>query len=78
MKMSMIASMFLVSALFGASPSLAADCSGSAQQVVAQTGGQLLSAVSGEKSGKKVCTITVLVKGNSSQRPKKMSVTVPQ
>jgi len=78
MKMSMIASMFLASTLLSATPSLAADCSAPAQQVVAQTGGQLLSAVSGTKSGRKVCTITVLVKGNSYQRPKKMSVTVPQ
>jgi hypothetical protein len=78
MKMSMIASMFLASALFSATPSLAADCSASAQQVVAQTGGQLLSAKAGTKSGQTVCKITVLVKGNAYQRSKKITVTVPQ
>lgn len=56
----------------------AADCSASASQVVAQTGGQLLSATPTTQNGQAVCKVTVLVKSSSGQRPKKMSVTVPQ
>lgn len=58
--------------------SAAADCSSSASQVVAQTGGQLLSATPTTQNGQAVCKVTVLVKSSSGQRPKKMSVTVPQ
>lgn len=57
---------------------VAFDCSGSAQQVVAQTGGELLSATPTTQNGQAVCKITVLVKSSSGQRPKKMSVAVPQ
>lgn len=78
MKMSIITSLLVCSALFAASPSHAADCSSAAQQVVSQTGGQLLSATPATKSGQAVCKITVLVKKGSYQRPKKISVTVPQ
>lgn len=56
----------------------ATDCSSSASQVVAQTGGQLLSATPTTQNGQAVCKVTVLVKSSSGQRPKKMSVTVPQ
>lgn len=56
----------------------ATDCSASASQVVAQTGGELLSASPTTQNGQAVCKITVLVKSSSGQRPKKMSVTVPQ
>ncbi|MEQ8480006.1 MAG: hypothetical protein RIC18_05045 [Hoeflea sp.] len=56
----------------------AADCSGAAAQVVSQTGGQLLSAASRNQGGQTVCVITVLVPGNGSERPKKVTVSVPQ
>ncbi|TCL76183.1 hypothetical protein [Rhizobium sp. BK251] len=48
------------------------DCSAAAAQVVAQTGGQLLSAQPAGDS----CIITVLVQGNG-QRPRKVTVKVP-
>ncbi|MEZ2129015.1 MULTISPECIES: hypothetical protein [unclassified Sinorhizobium] len=51
---------------------VAGDCSAAAAQVVAQTGGQLLSA---QPSGDS-CIITVLVQGNG-QRPRKVTVRVP-
>ncbi|CAN7645049.1 hypothetical protein LJR030_001860 [Rhizobium sp. LjRoot30] len=49
------------------------DCSAAAAQVVAETGGQLLSA---QPSGDS-CVITVLVQGNGSERPRKVRVKVP-
>lgn len=54
------------------------DCAQSAEQVIAQTGGELLSATPTIHNGQSVCKITVLVKSSSGQRPKKLSVTVPQ
>lgn len=54
------------------------DCSGAASQVVGQTGGQLLSASPQTQGGQAVCVITVLVPGNGNDRPKKVTVTVPQ
>ncbi|MCY0094452.1 hypothetical protein OEG82_10505 [Hoeflea sp. J2-29] len=57
---------------------VAADCSGAAAQVVSQTGGQLLSASARNSGGQVVCEITVLVPGNGSDRPKKVTVQVPQ
>lgn len=56
----------------------AADCSRAASQVVGQTGGQLLSASAQTQGGQVVCVITVLVPGNGSERPKKVTVSVPQ
>ena len=56
----------------------AADCSGAASQVVGQTGGQLLSASPQTQGDQTVCVITVLVPGNGNERPKKVTVTVPQ
>lgn len=57
---------------------VAADCSGAASQVVNQTGGQLLSASAQNNGGQVVCVITVLVPGNGNERPKKVTVSVPQ
>jgi hypothetical protein len=57
---------------------VAADCSGAASQVVGQTGGQLLSASAQTQGGQVVCVITVLVPGNGNDRPKKVTVSVPQ
>lgn len=57
---------------------VAVDCSGAAAQVVGQTGGQLLSASANSGGGNVVCEITVLVPGNGSDRPKKVTVKVPQ
>lgn len=57
---------------------VAADCSGAASQVVGQTGGQLLSASAKTSGGRTVCEITVLVPGNGYERPKKVTVQVPQ
>ncbi len=48
------------------------DCSDAAAEVVAKTGGQLLSA---QPSGDS-CIITVLVQGNG-QRPRKVTMKVP-
>lgn len=57
-------------------PALAAgDCSAAAARVVAQTGGQLLSA---RPSGQGVCSVTVLVPGKGDQRPKKVTISVRQ
>lgn len=57
---------------------VAADCSGAANKVVGQTGGQLLSASAKTSGGQTVCVITVLVPGNGNERPKKVTVSVPQ
>lgn len=51
------------------------DCSAAAQQVVDETGGQLLSA---EPSGDgQSCVITVLVQGDGTSRPRRIRVQVP-
>lgn len=52
---------------------VAADCSEAARQVVAETGGELLSAQ--PRNG--VCVVTVLVPGKGSARPRKITVRVP-
>jgi hypothetical protein len=52
---------------------VAGDCSDAAAQVVAQTGGELLSA---QPKGD-VCVVTVLVPGKGNARPRKMTVRVP-
>ena len=49
------------------------DCSSAAAQVVAQTGGELLSA----KPDGDSCVVTVLVPGNGNARPRKVTVRVP-
>ena len=49
------------------------DCSNAAQRVVAQTGGELLSA----KPDGSSCVVTVLVPGNGNARPRKVTVRVP-
>jgi len=51
----------------------AGDCSSAAAQVVAQTGGELLSA----KPDGNSCVVTVLVPGNGNARPRKVTVRVP-
>lgn len=51
-----------------------ANCQGAAQQVVAQTGGQLLSV---SPTGNGQCQVTVLVPGGGDERPRKRTVTVP-
>ena len=52
---------------------VAGDCSNAAAQVVAQTGGELLSA----KPDGDSCVVTVLVPGNGNARPRKVTVRVP-
>lgn len=52
----------------------AGDCGAAAARVVAQTGGQLLSA---QPSGDGSCTVTVLVPGQGNERPKKITMRVP-
>jgi hypothetical protein len=52
---------------------VAADCSEAARQVVAETGGELLSAQ--PRNG--VCVVTVLVPGKGNARPRKVTVRVP-
>ena len=49
------------------------DCSAAAEQVVAQTGGELLSA---QPKGD-TCVVTVLVPGKGNARPRKVTVRVP-
>ena len=49
------------------------DCSNAASQVVAQTGGELLSA---QPKGD-TCVVTVLVPGKGNARPRKVTVRVP-
>lgn len=49
------------------------DCSAAAAQVVADTGGELLSA---QPTSDGQCVITVLIPGNGG-RPKKVTVKVP-
>ena len=51
----------------------AGDCSAAARQVVAETGGELLSAQ--PRNGE--CVVTVLVPGKGNARPRKMTVRVP-
>ena len=51
----------------------AADCSDAARQVIAETGGELLSAQ--PRNG--VCVVTVLVPGKGNARPRKITVRVP-
>lgn len=51
----------------------AGDCSAAARQVVAQTGGELLSAE--PQNG--ACVVTVLVPGQGNGRPRKVTVRVP-
>ena len=51
------------------------DCSAAAQQVVDQTGGQLLSAQ--PSSDGQSCIITVLVQGDGTSRPRRIRVQVP-
>lgn len=50
------------------------SCDGAARQVVASTGGQLLSVT---PSGNGTCQVTVLVPGQGDERPRKKTVTVP-
>ncbi len=52
---------------------VAGDCSAAAAQVVAQTGGDLLSA---QPRGSE-CVVTVLVPGKGNARPRKVTVRVP-
>lgn len=49
------------------------DCSAAAEQVVADTGGELLSA---QPKGD-TCVVTVLVPGKGNARPRKVTVRVP-
>lgn len=51
----------------------AGDCSSAAAQVVAQTGGQLLSATPQGDA----CVVTVLIPGSGNERPRKVTVRVP-
>lgn len=53
----------------------AGGCGAAARQVVAQTGGRLLSAQP-SKNGR-VCVVTVLVPGKGKARPRKVTVRIP-
>ena len=53
----------------------AADCGAAAARVVNETGGQLLSAQ--PASDGQTCVVTVLVQGDGSERPRKVTVRVP-
>lgn len=52
---------------------VAGDCSAAAEQVVSETGGELLSA---QPKGD-TCVVTVLVPGKGNARPRKVTVRVP-
>ena len=54
---------------------VAGDCGTAASRVVRDTGGQLLSAQL--SSDGQTCIVTVLVQGNGSERPRKVTVRVP-
>ncbi|WP_117195431.1 hypothetical protein [Rhizobium terrae] len=54
---------------------VAGDCGSAASRVVRETGGQLLSAQ--PSSDGQTCVVTVLVQGDGSQRPRKVTVRVP-
>lgn len=54
---------------------VAGDCSSAATKVMRDTGGQLLSAQ--PSSDGQTCIVTVLVQGNGSERPRKVTVRVP-
>lgn len=54
---------------------VAGDCGSAASRVVRETGGQLLSAQ--PSSDGQTCIVTVLVQGNGSERPRKVTVRVP-
>lgn len=54
---------------------VAGDCGSAASRVVRETGGQLLSAQ--PSSDGQTCIVTVLIQGNGSQRPRKVTVRVP-
>ncbi len=54
---------------------VAGDCGTAASRVVRETGGQLLSAQ--PSSDGQTCIVTVLVQGNGSERPRKVTVRVP-
>lgn len=54
---------------------VAGDCGTAASRVVRDTGGQLLSAQ--PSSDGQTCIVTVLVQGNGSERPRKVTVRVP-
>ena len=58
----------------GGSDALAADCRAAAARVVAEVGGQLLSV---HESGGE-CVIVVLVPGNGSERPRKVTMRVAE
>lgn len=73
----------LLAAIVSLSPlaadqALAGDCSSAASQVAAQTGGQVLSVSAKNQGGQTVCKVTVLVPASGNERPKKMTVTVPE
>lgn len=51
-----------------------ANCSAAAQQVVSQTGGQLLSVSPGPNG---TCNVTVLIPGQGNERPRKETRNVP-
>ena len=56
------------------SDAMAADCRAAAARVVAEVGGQLLSV---RESGGE-CVIVVLVPGNGSERPRKVTMRVAE
>jgi hypothetical protein len=58
----------------GGSDAVAADCRAAAARVVAEVGGQLLSV---HESGGE-CVIVVLVPGNGSERPRKVTMRVAE
>ena len=54
---------------------VAGDCGSAATRVMRETGGELLSAQ--PSSDGQTCIVTVLVQGNGSERPRKVTVRVP-
>jgi hypothetical protein len=80
----MLASILLSATVAAAQPAFPAaepvyemvqvSCDAAARQVVASTGGQLLSVA---PSGNGACQVTVLVPGDGDERPRKKTVTVP-
>ncbi len=70
--MALALGVFVLPALHG--DAMAADCRAAAARVVAEVGGQLLSV---RESGGE-CVIVVLVPGNGSERPRKVTMRVAE
>lgn len=54
------------------------SCSAAASQAAAQSGGQVLSVSVTQQGGRTICVVTVLVPGRDGDRPRRVTVSIPQ